>query len=202
MVKGKLELAAGGAVVDLARIDILRVAEIDPQASASAQADDVADWIRTAAATPDGSFAVAVTVPGQYNLRARWGHGIASRAFTMKDPPEDVDLGTLVLQNAASVRGLVHDCSGGELILAPMPDLAHPTRLAFADLRRVPLGNDGRFFVDAIFAGSWFLGATCNAQRTLLEPGIINVTDGQNLVLELHPTTREPKPPPTQTQQP
>jgi hypothetical protein len=194
VVKGKLELQAGGMVAEPPSVEIMRAGEVAQPQPGQKMPDDLTDWIRVAAVSGDGSFAAVVNSAGSYKLRARWGRGVATQEFTMKAPPGDLDLGTIPLVNAATVRGLVHDCPGGEVSLMPAPDLNRPMRLEFLDLRRAPTGLDGTFYVDSVPAGTWLFGATCAGQHVLLDPAFITV-GGSDIMIEARPTNEEPVPP-------
>ena len=194
LIKGKLELHAGGTVTEAPRVEVIRNGDIVRAEGADKTAGDIADWYRTAAVTDDGNFAAVIPVAGPYTLRARWGKGTATREFIMKPDLSNMDLGTISLIPSATVRGIVRDCASGEARFIPMPDLAHPARLTFSDLRRVPIAPDGSFYVDGITTGTWMLGARCAGQDLLLDPGFVTV-DGRDLVIDARPTNREPAAP-------
>ncbi|HEX7153597.1 MAG TPA: hypothetical protein VF618_19065 [Thermoanaerobaculia bacterium] len=181
LVTGKLRLAAGGAAAVSADVRAVRAADVP---SGGTGAADLADWMRRGVVTPDGDFAIGINVPGPYTLQARWGRGLATRSFEMKAPPESIELGEIVLGQSPTVRGSVTGCGGGELRLIPLPDLAKPARLSLAELQRIPLDTDGRFYTDAVTPGQWMVSVQCAGTRMRIQPDRLVLHEAQEAIVD------------------
>ncbi|HEX9986231.1 MAG TPA: hypothetical protein VGF69_23425 [Thermoanaerobaculia bacterium] len=184
LVKGKLRMSAGGAAESTAEVQAIRAADVG---AVPGDSPDIADWVRRGVLFPDGRFAIAIIVPGPYTLHARWGRGIGSRSFEMKDPPATLDLGDVVLEQAPTVRGSVLNCAGGELRLIPLPDVTKPLRLSAAQLQRIPIDGGTRFFAEAVTPGEWLVTANCAGSRMDVRPNRIAIREGQDSIIDFRP---------------
>ncbi len=180
VVTGQLLLSAGGSSPASPLVQVIRASRIT--SAESKQGIDPADALRQVSASPNGRFEFAVPIPGAYTLRAVWGNGRAEKSFVVEH--NDLDLGDISLSAAATVRGRVRGCPGGELHFVPLPDLEQSQRSGFFDYVRAPIDQEGSFFVDNIAAGRWLATARCKENTLQLEPNNILIPATGDLITD------------------
>jgi hypothetical protein len=174
-VRGRVVLQGTGASQTLPLVHVIWRQPLDVKAPA--QAPDLADGVREANVTANGAFTIALSHTGRYELEAVWGAAHVTREFTLRKENDVVDLGDIGLGSGSILRGRLEGCAGGEINLAPIPDLEKPIAPSFFTLLRATVGADESFYVEGVTAGPWVVGAKCRGAALAVEPTVIHLAD-------------------------
>jgi hypothetical protein len=176
VVRGSIRMIAPGSGTTAPNTaPVVRVSPVVDFAHSEKLAGDMTDLIVMIPAREDGTFSMALTTRGVYQLTVEWGTASAVRQFEVKDEESEVDLGEIALTTGSILKGYVRGCVASHLTVASVPDAKQVTP---GQYRKIPVAADGSFTAEGLRSGLWMVMAMCPEGRSAVVPESFLSRDG------------------------